>query len=155
MDKYDNESVHTLLKIIYKVMEMEEEIQYYGTDVKISISEIHVLDTIFNNPGIHISGIAKKREVTRGAISQLIKKMEKKGLVSKSPDPANLSRTVINLTKKGVIAQRVHLDFHDLFNKEINESLKSLSSNERNAIDKFLNEVLKTTLTIESVIKKW
>jgi len=154
MKKNNNELIHSLLKIIYKVMEMEEKIQYYGTDVKISISEIHVLDTVISNPGIHISGIAMKRGVTRGAVSQLVKKMEKKGLLSKLPDPENLSRLMINLTKKGIIAQRTHNEFHELFNRMIDESLKSMSDDEKNSIEKFLGDVLKTTLKLEEKTKE-
>lgn len=153
MKKNGKELIHTLLKIIYKIMEMEEKIQNYGTDVKISISEIHILDTVISNPGIHISGIAKKRGVTRGAISQLVKKMEKKGLLSKLPDPENLSRLMINLTKKGIIAQRTHNELHKLFNRMIEESLKSMSEEEKSSIEKFLGDVFLTTLKLEEKTK--
>ena len=87
-------------------------------------------------------------------MGQLVKKMEKKGLLSKLPDPENLSRLMINLTKKGIIAQRTHNEFHELFNKMIEESLKSMSEEEKSSIEKFLCDVLKTTLKLEEKTKK-
>ena len=51
--------------------------------------------------------------ITKGAVSQHLKKMEKKGLVNKIEDPQNSSRSIVKLTSKGKMAYYAHKHWHE------------------------------------------
>ncbi|MBU2456094.1 MAG: MarR family winged helix-turn-helix transcriptional regulator, partial [Proteobacteria bacterium] len=47
-----------------------------------------------------MSDIGKHLGITKGAVSQSLKKLETKGFSTKKTDPENLSRTIVMLTSK-------------------------------------------------------
>ncbi len=50
----------------------------YGTDDLLYRSEVHTLEVIEKNPGINVTGIAKALDLTKGAVSQTIRKLVEK-----------------------------------------------------------------------------
>ncbi len=85
-----------------------------------------MIKSIKENAGIHVTGLAELLGVTKGAVSQIIMKLEKKGMIIKEADPGNLSRLLIQLSPKGEIAymnhEKLHQEFDDLVNKILNEA---------------------------------
>ena len=55
--------------------------------------------------------LAQKLEVTLGAVSQMAARLEKKGCVTRTPDPKNRRRTLVSLTEEGQRLYREHLDY--------------------------------------------
>jgi len=70
-------------QIIYKYMQTETIQRNYGTNILITQVEIHTIEAIGNHDGISITELAENRHKTKGAVSQLIYKLVKKGLVKK------------------------------------------------------------------------
>jgi DNA-binding MarR family transcriptional regulator len=66
------------LKIIAGYEEFIKTARNYGTDVAIHYSEIHIISAIAKNPGIHISGLAAHFGYTRGSVSEIVGKLEKR-----------------------------------------------------------------------------
>ena len=56
----------------------------YGTGQKYTTLEAHTITLIENNPGITVTGIAKKFNRTKSSVSQLVSRLERKGLVMKT-----------------------------------------------------------------------
>ena len=54
-----------------------------------------MIKSIKENEGIHVTGLAEMLGVTKGAVSQIIMKIEKKKMIVKDTDPRNLSRLVL------------------------------------------------------------
>lgn len=106
-------------------------------------SEIHIIDVIGRNQGEHLSEIARKFGVTKGAASQLIKKLEKKGYIFKKLDESNQTRMKVHLTEKGKIAFNEHLEFHHKHNGSFSEFLNKKNNSELNNIRDFLAELNK------------
>ena len=50
-------------------------------------------------------------EVTLGTVSQMAARLEKKGCVTRTPDPKNRRRTLVSLTEEGQRLYREHLDY--------------------------------------------
>ncbi|EFK05222.1 transcriptional regulator, MarR family [delta proteobacterium NaphS2] len=71
------------IRIVAKYRILEKRPQDYGIGEVLHPSEIHTIEMIGKNPGINVTGLAGRLGVTKGAVSQLIKKLENKGLVSK------------------------------------------------------------------------
>ncbi len=82
---------------------------------QIYYAEIHIVSAIKENEGIHITGLADMLGVTIGAVSQILIKLEKKGLVRKEKDIRNQSRFLLKLTPEGEVTHQNHLKFHEEF----------------------------------------
>ncbi|OFI07110.1 putative HTH-type transcriptional regulator [Clostridium acetireducens DSM 10703] len=114
-----------LLSVIYKFVERDKKAKYFGTDTALYHSEIHMIEFIKENKDLHISAIARKLDITRGAVSQTIKRLEKKGFIVKEMDEDNNSKLLIKLTEKGEIANYNHKKYHKSFDKIILDILKN------------------------------
>ena len=64
-------------------------------------SERHMIDRIGDNPGMNITGLARASGVTKGAISQIVKKLEAKGIVERRKGAANDKEVFVLLTETG------------------------------------------------------
>jgi Transcriptional regulators len=114
------------LKLMRLAMEfgaIEKRIRNYGTDVAIHEAEIHMIKAVKEADGIHVTGLAERFGVTKGAVSQMLIKLEKKNLVTKEPDSANLSRLQLTLTPKGEHAYARHEELHATFDRAVEDQL--------------------------------
>ncbi len=100
-----------------------------------------MIKSIKENEGIHVTGLADMLGVTKGAVSQIIMKLEHKGMVVKDTDPSNLSRLVLRLTPKGETAylhhEKLHLEFDGLFNA----ALENATEEKKMFLKDFLNSL--------------
>ncbi len=119
----NNRISYNLLTIAWKLFESDKRLQNFGTDTTLYEAEIHMIMYIKDNPDLHVSGLAKKIGVTKGAVSQIVAKLVKKSMVVKTKDEANLSRTLLRLTDKGEVAYKVHEKMHNKFDLGIEEIL--------------------------------
>lgn len=141
ISRENTDIIHYLLKIITRYEKFMKSARNYGTDVPIHYSEIHMVSAIAKNPGIHISGLAEHFGYTRGAVSEVVAKLEKKGLLVKEVDPENLSRLKLYLTKKGEGAQGEHDRYHGMVSNLILDILRGLPPEHVEAISIFLREL--------------
>ncbi|SKC81204.1 MarR family winged helix-turn-helix transcriptional regulator [Maledivibacter halophilus] len=123
-----------------KIAKSGNQSKHFETDVEIYRSEIHIISVIGHNDDIHISEIARKFGVTKGAISKTIKKLEKKGLVEKAIDKTNNTRTLVKLTEKGLKAHYAHEKYHNEYDKDMFSYLESLNERELEILDTFLEK---------------
>ena len=79
MEKYSDLTKLFMCLIEKASAHNQVEIKYTDT-IKLYKSEIHVIDIIGQSTGIHISEIARNFGISKAAVSQLIKKIEKKAL---------------------------------------------------------------------------
>ena len=130
---------YSLLRVITKFDEIDKQTRYYGTDTPLFSAEINMLRIIKENEGIHITGIADKLGVTKGAVSQIVNKLHKKGLLKKETDLYNQSKLVLSLTPKGEIAEANHEEFHSRFDLMIDTILEDASEENVTFLKAFLN----------------
>ncbi len=64
-------------------------------------SERHMLDTIGDNPGLNVTEFANALGVTKGAVSQVVKKLEAKGVVRRYRNAATGKEVTLELTTAG------------------------------------------------------
>lgn len=145
---------YTLLRVINKFDEIDKKSRYYGTDTPLFSAEIHMLTIIKENEGIHVTGIADKLGVTKGAVSQIVNKLHKKGLIKKDTDLHNQSKLTLSLTPKGEIAQLNHEEFHKKFDVLIKSILKDASEENIKFLKDFLNSFEDQLENFESVFDK-
>ena len=104
MDEKSTQLAEALLRAFAKFSKNEKKPRHYGVDQLLHPSEIHMVMRVGNNPGAHVSELARIAGITRGAVSQLIARLVKKGLIQKVEDPESSLKTVPVLTNKGKVA---------------------------------------------------
>jgi DNA-binding MarR family transcriptional regulator len=105
-EKFDN--------LVQLYLEIEKTPRKYGTGELLTSVEIHLIELIGDNhEQLSVTELATASGVTKGAISQNLKKLEKKGLSGKDEDPANASRAIVQLTSKGKAAYFAHKHWHE------------------------------------------
>ena len=97
---------------------------------------------IAEHPGIHVGGLADVLGVTKGAVSEILKKLERKALVIKEIDDLNLSRYSLNLTEKGKKAHNNHMHYHAVLNSMVEDELKNASEQELAFLINFLSSLI-------------
>lgn len=134
------------------VFEFDRRTKYFGTDIEIFYSEIHMIRDIKENAGLHITALAEKMNITKGAVSQMVKRLEKKGLVEKYSLDENLSKCFVRLTKKGEKADREHLRLHREADRIIFSILDTYSDKDIALINDFLIRANNKVSDLEKII---
>ena len=73
----------------------------YGTGELYTPTEVHMVTRIEENPGITAVKIAEDTFRTKSAVSQMLSKLEGKGLIYKEKDPGNGKQQLLYVTAKG------------------------------------------------------
>jgi len=93
--------------------QLEKTPKKFGTDELMSHSDIHLIEIIGDIEGLSVTDIGRHIGITKGAVSQNLKRLETKGFTTKKIDPDNLSRTIVMLTSKGQTAYWAHKHWHE------------------------------------------
>ena len=110
--------------------------QHHG--VGLYSSEIHMMKAVASNPECNATSIAKILGVTKGAVSQMLGKLERKGVCKREHEPGGRNELRIELTPFGRAAlQGFHKDIADDW-RGFGEFLDDLSHEERRVVSKFL-----------------
>ena len=80
----------------------------YGTGEQFTSTEVHILSYIAENLGITVTEIAYKWNRTKGAISQVIKKLEHKKLIYRKKMDGNDKTVCLFVTDKGKKLDAAH-----------------------------------------------
>jgi DNA-binding MarR family transcriptional regulator len=98
-------------------------------------SEIHLLLVINRDQPVNATRIADKLGITKGAVSQTITRLQKKGIIIKENDPHNKNELILSLTSLGrrafdnikscrILLQKVFLVFFQLIPRKSRRLLK-------------------------------
>lgn len=131
----------TFNRIINKFSSIEKKPRDFGIGDLLYPSEIHNIEIIGRNPGINVTNLAKKLGVTKGAVSQIVNKLERKKLVAKSRDSNNEKEVMLKLQKKGEIAFDGHEAFHAKFYSEIMDEVDDISPEQIQFFQRILDKI--------------
>ncbi|HDF4155847.1 TPA: MarR family transcriptional regulator [Clostridioides difficile] len=99
---------NSLYKFVILYNEFINKPKDYGTGELINMVEVHILTAIEENPGISPTQLAKIWNRTKGAISQTISKLEKKGYITKEKKEGNAKTILLYPTISGVELSKAH-----------------------------------------------
>jgi len=134
--------IHRLFRsIITLTRELESSPRRFGTDQLLSHAEVHLIEIIGDHEDISVTDIAKCLGITKGAVSQSLKRLEAKGFSTKRPDPANLSRSLVELRSKGETAYHAHKRWHETMDGGFARYMAELDPGELSVIVRFLTRV--------------
>ncbi|AJQ29328.1 MarR family transcriptional regulator [Pelosinus fermentans] len=132
--------LETMLRIIHKSSELITEPRVFGTEV-LYASEIHMIDIIGRNPGIHVTEIANKLGITKGAVPKIICKLLQKELIYRYQAKDNKKMVLFTLTPKGHASFQSHIEFHKKLDQGIIKKFNSLQESELLMFHDIMHEI--------------
>jgi DNA-binding MarR family transcriptional regulator len=119
--------------------QLDSKPRKFGTETDLTGSEIHLVEVIGQNEGVSVTDMAKRLGITKGAISQTLKKLAEKGLVVKEVDPANTSRITVSLSTKGKVGYYSHLQWHEKMDGGFRDYFVHLPGDKIKFLEEFLS----------------
>jgi len=116
----------------------------YGTDDKLLVHEVHIIDFIGRGENVTASDLIEITSKTKGAISQTLDKLAKLDLLLKTKHPSDQRKQILLLTAKGEIVFNHHRDKDFVAYSRFLERLKGVTDEEFNRA----NEIIKTIFKI-------
>ena len=131
-------------QVINKYNQLAKQTREYGKGMILNQSEIHTLTLIGEDPGINVVTIAKQRGITRGAVSQMIHKLNEKGLICKQVSPETDNEVCLSLTPMGLEAYNAHTKYHEETDKLIQKQFENIPEDYEIFLIKILDQFEKT-----------
>lgn len=110
-------------RLIMQLRRLERQPHHFGTAGPLTPSEIHTIEAIGTESGVLMSELAARLGITKGAVTQLIARLEDKELVRRSPHPQDARGSVISLTESGREAYNAHENVHLEFYNQLRSQL--------------------------------
>ncbi len=115
----------TLLRDVLRNILTLEQIEI---DAGLSITELHVIEAVGDGEPHFMGQVARKLRVTMPALTEVVDRLEEKGLINRQRSGNDRRRVAILLTEEGREALALHRRFHDrmveTFLRGTNESNK-------------------------------
>lgn len=111
MDPFSHELNELLVSTYREINRIEEMALRSLSKNTLSISELHMLDVVGRN-GCTVTDIAQSMGISMPSATIAVKKLEKKGYVTKERDANDARKVVIRLTLEGRKAEAAHHWFH-------------------------------------------
>ena len=110
-------SIYQLSELSYRWQQVAndcaKQLVDYGTGELYTSSEVHLVTRIDKNPGITVTKIAEDTLRTKSAVSQMVSKLEQKGLVVRAKNPQNTKQQLLYVTPKGLELSKCHQAYDD------------------------------------------
>ena len=124
-------------RITNKVGRIEKIPRTFGTKTPLSTSEIHTIVKIGQDPGITVTELSKEQGVTKGAVSQVIARLEKKKMIMRLRAIDNDKTIFLTLSKEGKTAFEGHKKFHSKMHAPLAELLETASKGQLAFLNRF------------------
>ncbi|RLC07125.1 MAG: MarR family transcriptional regulator [Deltaproteobacteria bacterium] len=139
-------NIHIITEQFYQLAKLANKLEKtprrFGTDEPLTGTEIHLLELIGDNDEcLSVTDLSRLLGITKGAVSQNLKRVENKGLIFKEEDPENLSRLIVRLTFKGKTAYFAHKHWHETMDGGFKEYFLGLNQDKLDFLIEFMNKV--------------
>lgn len=116
LSKAETSAIERVVALLYGVIARSQAVESkpksFDTGGVLSRAEIHTVQAIGRQRGCNVKSLAQSLGVTMGAVSQMVKRLEKKGLVAKRRAPGSEKEVALDLTRLGWRGYRAHERFH-------------------------------------------
>ncbi len=114
--------LNELLVDLFNHILLIEESNIQNAGVDLSMTEVHILESIKKSESNMMSAIAKRLMVTQGTLTVSTSKLVKKGYVTKVKDEKDKRIVRLSLTEKAKHVLEIHDHFHEqMIDKIVNE----------------------------------
>ena len=130
-----------ILRISNKLIFLEKKSIIKHGDLKLYPSEIHLIDVIAKGQDINASKMAARLGVTKGAVSQTLARLERKGILYKTRDPQNRNELTVHFTPLGKKVLEEQKKLRTTFYDEYAKYFSNISEKEEVIIMGFLRKM--------------
>ena len=130
-----------LARALEKYKRVEKIAHDFGVGETLYPSEIHMISTVATAGDVSITDLAEKFGNTKGAASQMVAKLVKRGFLEKSRDPVKKSRVLVTATPKGVRAHDHHMVHHAEHDKAFFTYLAKMNDEEYLVFDSLCRQM--------------
>jgi len=130
-----------ILRISNKLIFLEKKSIIKHGDLKLYPSEIHLIDVIAKGQDINASKMAARLGVTKGAVSQTLARLEKKGILNKTKDPQNKNELTVHFTLLGKRVLEKQRKLRTTFHEQYAKYFSNISEEEEVIIMGFLKKM--------------
>jgi len=128
----------SIRRVLNQAMILEKKTLLKHGTLRLYPSEIHLMQVIGEGPELNAGEMAQRLGITNGAVSQTLNRLEKKGVIQKTKDPALKNRVTALLTTNGTAALQKFEAGQEAALKQFSAYLAGLSERDRQTIEKFL-----------------
>jgi DNA-binding MarR family transcriptional regulator len=129
------------MRIINRFLFLQDRPFIVSGETALYPSELHLLDAVQGNPQLSATEIAGLLGITKGAVSQTLRRLMKKGIISIEKDRYDKNRLTVHFTGQGRYA-------YDAFNSKRSAQLQEMigrlqdyTDEERGIIGRYLNDM--------------
>jgi DNA-binding MarR family transcriptional regulator len=140
MPQHENIGEH-ISRVINKLLFLEKRRVFEYGGIKLYPSELHLMGLIASDGTVNATSMAMAFGVTKGAISQTLSRLQKKGVLYKTKDPYNKNELSAHFTPFGKSALESHRKLVETLNAAYEQYISSLSEAEKEVISNFLKHV--------------
>jgi DNA-binding MarR family transcriptional regulator len=130
--------VMQLFSFIDRILFIEKRSRFQFKEVTLYPSEIHLILLIHNERATNGTLMAERLGVSKGAISQTLSRLEKKGILVKTKDPYMKNELTIEFLPLGKAVLQHYLQRMEGLQRDIDIYLSTLTDAKRDAIQAFL-----------------
>ncbi len=114
----------------------------FGSDTLIYPAEIHYIVAIAESNIVNVTELAKKMAVTKGAVSQIVNKLQKKDLISRYKKGNDDKTIYLSLTQTGQRVAAEHKRLEQAFLDKLYMSLSDVTTEEADNFHEILKKVM-------------
>ena len=111
---------------------------------KLNTAAMSMLNVIDRNPGMSVTDLSKQMNLTKSAVSQMLKKLCALGLTTKNKNDGNGKTVYPELTEAGKMTAAEYREQHERFYLCMTDLLNRYDPNEQELIRRFLTEAGET-----------
>ncbi|RXE55363.1 MarR family transcriptional regulator [Methanoculleus taiwanensis] len=135
------EIVDLIARLLNKAAAIEREPIDIGHGVLLHASEVHLIDAAGRHPDESVSEIASRLGITKGAVSQTVKKLEAKGYLERGGREGDRKTVVLHLTDRGREAFAWHRLYHETVNRRMAEEIAGFDQDAARNLRRVLEEL--------------
>lgn len=140
--------IEKFMGIVRRTADLENRPWHFGTSETLYRSEMFLLELIGEREGLSVTEAADQLGITKGAVSQTLKKLDAKGLVEKQTDPDNSLRACLYMTNKGKSAYYAHKHWHEKIDDGFKDFFIGLGPENIAFLEDFLDQ-------LDGFLDKW
>lgn len=143
--------VQQITQLYFKSIELFNEMMAhprdYGTGEDFYYSEVHVVESIGNAGEINLTEIALALDISKSAVSKVVKKLLTRKCINKYKLPDNQKEVLFSLTEKGKDLYQAHNRFGNRKFQNTVAALEGMSQAELDSLESFLNILIQDVVT--------
>ena len=135
------EILDSLIRILNRAASIEAEPIDIGHGIRLHASEVHLIDMAGRYPEDNVSRLAARLGITKGAVSQLARRLEEKGYLQRINREGNRKAVLLRLTERGREAFEWHRTYHARVNRSIAREIARLDPGDAERLKEVLRQM--------------